>query len=121
MTIYIDLQGCLEMEKKEVSQSVVEAKSEAKAGIGQHPYTKDFKDQLVELYNSGIYESAAECARSYQVPERLLYQWLSANKKQSKPGDQSFELAKLKKENTQLKMELELLKKATVYFAKQMK
>jgi len=43
------------------------------------------------------------------------------NKKQSKPGDQSFELAKLKKENTQLKMELDLLKKATVYFAKQIK
>jgi len=34
---------------------------------------------------------------------------------------QSFELAKLKKENTQLKMVLDLLKKATVYFAKQMK
>ena len=109
------------MEKKEVSQSVVKAKSEAKAGVGQQPYTKEFKEQLVEIYNSGIYESAAECARSYQVPERLLYQWLSANKKHSKPGDQSFELAKLKKENTQLKMELELLKKATVYFAKQMK
>lgn len=88
------------MEKKEVSQSVVEAKLEAQAGIGQQPYTKEFKDQLVEIYNSGVYESAAECARSYQVPERLLYQWLSANKKQSKPGDQSFELAKLKKENT---------------------
>lgn len=121
MTIYIDLQGCLEMEKKEVSQSVVESKLDAQAGIGQQPYTKEFKDQLVEIYNSGVYESAAECARSYQVPERLLYQWLSANKKQSKPGDQSFELAKLKKENTQLKMELDLLKKATVYFAKQMK
>jgi transposase len=121
MTIYIDLQGCLEMENKEISQSVVEAKSEAKAGTDQQPYTKEFKDKLVEIYNSGIYESAAECARNYQVPERLLYQWISANKKQSKPGDQSFELAKLKKENTQLKMELELLKKATVYFAKQMK
>ena len=109
------------MEKKEVSQSGVEAKPEIKAAAGQQPYTKEFKDQLVEIYNSGIYESAAECARNYQVPERLLYQWISANKKQSKPGDQSFELTKLKKENSQLKMELELLKKATVYFAKQMK
>lgn len=121
MTIYIDLQGCLEMEVKQVSQSGVEAKSETKAVTGQQPYTKEFKEQLVEIYNSGIYESAAECARNYQVRERLLYQWISANKKQSKPGDQSFELAKLKKENPQLKMELELLKKATVYFAKQMK
>lgn len=109
------------MEKKELSQSEVETKPEIKAATGQQPYTKEFKDQLVEIYNSGIYESAAECSRSYQVPERLLYQWISANKKQSKPGDQSFELANLKKENSQLKMELELLKKATVYFAKQMK
>lgn len=121
MTIYINLQGCLEMEKKEVSQSGIEAKSEIKSATGQQPYTKEFKEQLVEIYNSGVYESAAECARSYQVPERLLYQWISANKKQSKPSDQSLELVKLKKENYQLKMELELLKKATVYFAKQMK
>ena len=104
------------MEKKEVPQSGVEAKPEIKAATGQQPYTKEFKDQLVEIYNSGIYESAAECARNYQVPERLLYQWISANKKQFKPGDQSFELSKLKKEK-----ELDLLKKATVYFAKQMK
>ena len=121
MTIYIDLQGCLEMEVKQISQSGVEAKPESKVATGQQPYTKEFKEQLIEIYNSGIYESAADCARNYQVPERLFYQWLSASKKQSKPGDQSFELAKLKKENTQLKMELELLKKATVYFAKHMK
>lgn len=109
------------MEKKQVLCSVVEAKLDPKAGVTQPEYTKEFKEQLIEVYHSGVYESAAECARSYQVPERLLYQWLSASKKQSKPGDQSFELAKLKKENAQLKMELELLKKATVYFAKQMK
>jgi transposase len=95
--------------------------AEVKTAASQQPYTKEFKDQLIEIYNSGIYESAAECARNYQVPERLFYQWLGANKKQSKPGDQSLELAKLKKENLQLKMENEILKKATVYFAKQMK
>jgi hypothetical protein len=37
------------MEKKEVSQSVVEAKSEAKAGIGQQLYTKDGGKLLLEL------------------------------------------------------------------------
>ena len=84
-------------------------------------YCSDTVYQKIEVLNSGIYESAAECARNYQVPERLLYQWLSANKKQAKPGEYSFELIKLKKENAQLKMELEILKKAKVYFAKQMK
>ena len=68
------------MEKKKVSQSRVEAKPEIKTSIDQQSYTKEFKDQLIEIYNSGIYESAAECARNYRVPERLLYQWISANK-----------------------------------------
>jgi transposase-like protein len=36
--------------------------------------------------------------------------------KSTKLSNQSLELAKLKKENPQLKMELELLKKSTVYF-----
>lgn len=121
MTIYIGLQGSLEMEMKQVSQPGIEAKSDLKALNTQPEYTKEFKEQLIEIYNSGVYESAAECARSYQVSERIFYQWLSANKKQSKQNDHSLELAKLKKENAQLKMELELLKKATVYFAKQMK
>lgn len=109
------------MEIKQVSKPEVEAKLETTSATAQAPYTKECKEQLVEIYSGGIYESAAECARNYKVPERLLYQWISANKRQSKPGDQSLELAKLKKENSQLKMELELLKKATVYFAKQMK
>lgn len=56
------------MEMKQVLPSGVEAKSETKAAP-QPPYTKEFKDQLVEIYNSGIYESAVECARNYQVPE----------------------------------------------------
>jgi len=43
MTIYIDLQGCLEMETK----------STVKVAIPQQPYTKEFKDQLVKIYNSG--------------------------------------------------------------------
>ena len=109
------------MEMKQVLPSGVEAKSETKEATVQPPYTKEFKDKLIEIHNSGIYESAADCARNYQVPERLFYQWISASKKQSKPGEQSLELAKLKKENAQLKMENEILKKATVYFAKQMK
>ena len=62
-----------------------------------------------------------QCARSYHVPERLLYQWLSQSKKQTTPVEQNLELSRLRRENSQLKMENEILKKATVYFAKQMK
>ena len=44
-------------------------------------YTKEFRDQIVEVWNSGIYQTMAECARNYNVPEKLFYQWVAkANK-----------------------------------------
>ena len=46
-------------------------------------YTNEFKEQIVEVYNSGVYAAAAECARSYKVPEKLFYRWLAASKKQT--------------------------------------
>jgi transposase len=101
--------------------SKAKSKVDPKVLSNESRYTKEFKEQLIEIHNSGIYSTAAECARNYDVPERLLYQWLDANKKQSNSSEHILELAKLKKENAQLKMELEILKKATVYFAKQMK
>jgi hypothetical protein len=37
------------METKQVSQSGAEVKSAVKVAISQPPYTKEFKDQLVEI------------------------------------------------------------------------
>lgn len=84
-------------------------------------YTKEFKDQVVEVYNSGIYATMAECARSYKIPEKLFYQWLAASKKQVLPPEQALELLKLRKDNKRLHQELDILKKAAAYFAKEMK
>lgn len=50
------------METKQMSQSNVKVKSGVKTAIPQPPYSKEFKDQLIEIYNSGVYESAAERA-----------------------------------------------------------
>lgn len=101
------------MEPKQTS------KIEDHADNGETTYNQEFKEKVIEICNSGTYSSIADCARAYQVPKKLLYYWLSQSKKQSIV--QNPELASLRKENAKLKMELEILKKATVYFAKQMK
>ncbi len=89
--------------------------------VGLNSYTKEFREQVIEVYNSGVYSTMAECARSYKVPEKLFYQWVAASKKQSLPPEQAAELVKLRKDNKRLNQELTILKKAAAYFAKEIK
>lgn len=84
-------------------------------------YTKEFREQVIEVYNSGVYSTMAECARSYKVPEKLFYQWVAASKKQLLAPEQADELVKLRKDNKRLNQELAILKKAAAYFAKEIK
>ncbi len=71
--------------------------------------------------------SVAEAARRLGINPNLLYRWKSqfANEgEQAFPGSgqltaQEAELAKLRRENEQLRMERDILKKATVFFAKE--
>ncbi len=105
----------LESKKEMLSQIAKQPKTGSNAN-----YSKEFKSQIVEVYNSGSYRSIAECARSYNIPEKLMYQWISSHKKNA-TSTGSAELQSLRKEMARLKMENEILKKATVYFAKQMK
>lgn len=71
--------------------------------------------------------SVAEAARRLGINPNLLYRWKSqfaAEGEQAFPGSgqpsaQEAELAKLRRENEQLRMERDILKKATVFFAKE--
>lgn len=86
------------------------------------PYPKDFKNQVVAVYKSGIYENIEACAAAYDISSKTLYRWLDEYNKQTTPSalsDQKEEIAKLKKELAQAKMENEILKKAAIYFANQ--
>lgn len=92
-----------------------------KKQAGAVGYTKEFRDQIVEVWNSGIYQTMAECARNYNVPEKLFYQWVAkANKPSLAPGEAQ-ELIKLRKDVKRLNEELMILKKTAAYFAKEMK
>ena len=39
-------------------------------------YTAEFKQQVLEVFRSGVYESAAACAQAYGIKEMTFYQWL---------------------------------------------
>jgi transposase len=71
--------------------------------------------------------SVAEAARRLGIKANLLYRWksqLATEGEQAFPGPgqqtaQEAELARLRRENEQLRMERDILKKATVFFAKE--
>lgn len=79
-------------------------------------YDADFRNQVIEVCKSGTYVSVAECARSYGINENTLHNWLHKSKNQA-PATVDPEYVNLKKENAKLRMELEILKKAAIYFA----
>lgn len=89
-------------------------------------YTDEFKRQAVELLENREMP-AVELARELGVRQNQLYKWREQLLKKGDeafkgPGrptsDQSSEVSRLKQENKRLKEDLEILKKAAIYFAK---
>ena len=90
-------------------------------------YSKEFKHDAVRLITEQGY-SIAEAARNLGLNYNMLGRW----KKESEEGEDAFrgngkltpdqlELRRLQAENRQLRMEREILKKATAFFAKESK
>jgi len=92
-------------------------------------YTRDFKLEAIRLMNEAG-RPASEIARELGVRRNQLYKWKEQLTRKGKaaftgrpgrPGkaNQS-ELTTLKQENKRLKEENEILKKAAVYFAREL-
>jgi len=94
--------------------------------IPRRQFTDDFKAQAVALAES---IGPAKAARQLDMSVKTLANWLTAaraGKPLSAPtrqpvSDLEAELAQLRAENATLKMEREILKKATAFFAKESK
>jgi transposase len=92
--------------------------------IPKQSYTTEFKQEAVRLIeNEG--KSPAQVARDLGISEQTLANWRKAHKSgklasgTGKPVTaEQMELSRLRAENARLKMELEILEKATAYFAK---
>ena len=83
-------------------------------------FDEEFRREAVKLVMEGGVP-AARAARDLGVGQTTLSKWLAAArgaKDESLPESEREELKRLRKENAQLKMERDILKKATAYFAK---
>jgi len=87
-----------------------------------HP--EEFKREAVALVTMHGYK-ISEAARSVGVNANLLSKWRDRFAEEAAgtrlTGDERDELKQLRKENKLLKMEKEILKKASQYFAKEIK
>ncbi len=89
-------------------------------------FTAEFKrEALAMVLEQGL--SYSEAARRLGIRDSLLHRWKEAH---DAHGDQAFpgkgqqtpleaELTRLRRENEQLRMERDILKKATAFFAKE--
>lgn len=92
--------------------------------IPRRQYTDDFKSQAVALAES---IGPSKAARQLDMSVKTLGNWLDAERAgrplsspQRRPVDAlESELSRLRAENAILKMEREILKKATAFFAKE--
>src|SRR5262245_7386146 len=88
-------------------------------------YTEQYKQGAVGLVlDAG--KTVIEVARSLGLSETVLFEWVRKAKVERGKGvppaltqDERAELARLRKENTDLRMERELLKKWAAFFAKE--
>ena len=87
-------------------------------------YTEDFKRDAVALVTEQGYK-LAEAGRSLGINADLIRRWKQEAEGEASGerlnSDEREELKRLRKENRELRMEKDILKKASAYFAKEMK
>lgn len=91
--------------------------------IPKKEYTAEFKEVAVKRVTGG--QAIPDVAKDLGLVEQTLRNWVKAAKagKLNPPGaktvtPEQMELSRLRAENARLRMECEILKKATAYFAK---
>lgn len=85
-------------------------------------YPDEFRREAVELYRSSD-RSRAEVAKSLGISDGSLAAWVKQAERDELPGaldpDERAELERLRKENRELKLDREILRKAAAYFARE--
>jgi transposase len=89
------------------------------------PYPAEFRQQIVELANAG--RTPVELSKEFGPTAQTILNWLAQAARDAGkplPGKEGLstaereELARLRRENRQLKMERDILAKATAWFAR---
>lgn len=90
--------------------------------LPKQQFTAQFKDQAVAMVYGG--KSVAEVARALGLVEQTLRNWVKLAKQgklhdgQKEVSVEQMELSRLRAECARLKLENEILRKATAYFAR---
>jgi transposase len=95
-------------------------KATSKSKQTRRRHSEEFKREAVKLV-SDQQVSISEAARNLGINPNLLRKWKQVieaeNQDTSLTEDERLELARLRAENRQLRMERDILKKATAFFA----
>ncbi len=93
-------------------------------GSQRREFSPEYKDEAVKLViNTG--RPVATVARELGVKEQTLGRWVLTYKARQEAGDgvlsetERVELARLRRENSELKMDRAFLKKASLFFAQE--
>jgi transposase len=86
-------------------------------------FTKEFRAEVVELCQKGD-RSLPQIARDLDLTESSVRRWveqaeIDAGRRPGLNSDEREELARLRRENRVLREERDILKRATVFFAKE--
>ena len=87
------------------------------------PYPAEFRQKIVELYRAG--RSVNELAEEFEPSDQTIRNWIAqaqadgGQRKDLLTSAEREELARLRRENKQLKVERDILAKATAWFAKE--
>ena len=87
-------------------------------------YPKAFKEEAVALVTEQGY-SVAEAAKALGIRANMIYRWKQQQEDEQAGlllnSEEKAELGRLRRENKRLKMDQEILKKASAFFAQHMK
>ena len=91
------------------------------------PYTREFKVEAIRLAEVGD-KTASQVARELGLRVNQIWKWKQQLKREAAAGGPAKrgrppddELARLRRENARLKEEVDILKKAAIYFAREPK
>ena len=87
------------------------------------PYPKEFKQSIIDLHRAG--RSPKDLAKEFSCSEQAIRNWIAqadadaGSRDDVLTTDEREELRRLRKENRQLRLEREILSKATAWFARE--
>lgn len=87
-------------------------------------FTSEFKAEIVELCRRGD-RSVGQVARDFDLTETAVREWVkqadldAGTRSDGLTSDERSELAALRRENRRLREDVEILKRATAFFAKE--